>query len=194
MAEGAFVHKQKVMKSFIKIALFILIKIKMTQIFQSFVLDLERMAELSEAALPGLNLSQAGRTLREELVKKGYVVLESVDSFGGAALGVMVGRDLRVGGDFRMGHKQDFYELTGRLGLMYRPGACYVNAEERPIAIVSQIGAGDLQYKASSPPCIGGGGTILVAERAILGLDGGYQLPVPYVGPHSGPGSITDMY
>ncbi len=95
----------------------------MPQIFQSFDLDLEAMTKLSREDLSRLNLPQAGRTLREELSRKGYVVLESNDSFSGVAHGVI------VGGDIRKGHKQDFYELAQRLGLMYRSGACYTERE-----------------------------------------------------------------
>ena len=95
----------------------------MPQIFQSFDLDLEAMTKLSGEDLSRLNLPQAGKTLRLELAQKGYDVLESNDSFGGVAHGVI------VGGDIRMKHKQDFYELAQRLGLIYRSGAYYTKRE-----------------------------------------------------------------
>lgn len=95
----------------------------MPQIFQSFDLDLESMTELDRKELSRLNLPQAGRTLRQELAQKGYVVLESNDSLSGVA------RSVIVGGDIRMDHKQDFYELAQRLGLKYRSGAYYTRRE-----------------------------------------------------------------
>ena len=95
----------------------------MPQIFQSFDLDLEAMAKLSREDLFRLNLPQSGRTLREELSRKGYDVLESNDSFSGVALRVI------VCGDIRMSHNEDFYQLAQRLGLMYGSGAYYTKRE-----------------------------------------------------------------
>ncbi|MBI2208664.1 hypothetical protein HYU50_04160 [Candidatus Woesearchaeota archaeon] len=81
------------------------------------------MARLSSEELSRLNLPQARKTLRQELAQKGYDVLESNNSFNGVATGVI------VGGDFRMNHNQDFYELAGRLRLKYRPGDFYTKEE-----------------------------------------------------------------
>lgn len=52
----------------------------MSEIFQRFDLDLDGMTELGDEELRRLNLPQAGKTLRQELINLGYTLLESNSS------------------------------------------------------------------------------------------------------------------
>ncbi len=91
----------------------------MPQIFQRFDLDLEAMASLDEAEFKKLNLFEAGRTLREELKEKGYVVLESNENYGGVPCSIL------VGGDVWKSYKNDFYGITKRFKLPFRNAPYY---------------------------------------------------------------------
>ncbi len=99
--------------------------LKSSKIFQTFDLNLEAMTKLGQEESARLNLPQAGRTLRQELSKKGYIVLESSQSLSGVPVSVI------VGGDIRNDHKRDFYELAQRLGLKYGSGEYYVQIDQR---------------------------------------------------------------
>lgn len=99
----------------------------MPEIFQRFDLDLEAMAEVGAAELQKLNLPQAGKTLVQELLQKGYTVLESNGVYNGVPEGVI------VGGEIGKNHKGDFYELAERLGLQYLSGAYYTQRESDDI-------------------------------------------------------------
>ena len=95
----------------------------MPKIFQQFCLNLEAMIRLDNEALSKLNLPEAGRTLKQELINKGYQVLESNVYFYGVSDSVI------VGGEFGKNHKSDFYELTEKLGLTYKSGGFYTQIE-----------------------------------------------------------------
>ena len=106
----------------------------MPVLFQRFELNLEAMTKLGEQELLRLNLPRAGRILRRDLVNRGYLVLESHESFGG------VPKDILVGGQLTQGHKADFGEITERLGLVYDSREYYAqrNAEEAAASTVMQ--------------------------------------------------------
>ena len=85
-----------------------------------FDLDLEGMTKLSDEDRKKLNLPKAGKTLRQDLLKKGYEVLESNVEYCGVAKSII------VGGELGMKHKDDFYTLAAKLGLSFKSGYVYV--------------------------------------------------------------------
>ncbi len=96
----------------------------MPKIFQLFDLDLEEMTKLSDEDRKRLNLPRAGKILRQDLLKKGYEVLESNVSYCGIAERII------VGGEFGMKHKDDFYTLAAKLGLSFKSGDFYTQHKE----------------------------------------------------------------
>lgn len=99
----------------------------MPKIFQQFDLNLEAMTEefdkLSPEEKAKINLPEAAKTLRKEMLRKGYSVLESQTMYGG------IPQTIIVGGEHGMGHKEDFYNLTERLGLKFKSGDYYIETE-----------------------------------------------------------------
>ena len=91
----------------------------METIFQRFDLNLEAIANLGKEELSKINLPRAGSALRDELVKRGYTVLESNDFIGSAPKSIIVGQE------YGKNHKQDFYAIAERLGLPYKSEAFY---------------------------------------------------------------------
>ena len=89
------------------------------KIFQRFDLNLVTMVRLSDEERTKLNLPEAGKTLRRELLEKGYGVLESNTAYCG------VSESIIVAGEIGMNHKGDFYELAERLGLRFKSGDYY---------------------------------------------------------------------
>ena len=94
----------------------------MPKIFQKFDLDLEEISKLSDEERTGLNLVQAGKTLKQKLKEKGYQVLESNTNHCG------IPENIILGGEFNlMRHKQDFYKITNELGLnFFKSGEFYM--------------------------------------------------------------------
>ncbi len=101
--------------------------IKMQKIYQRFDLDLEKINNLCREELLNLNLYQAGKTIRQDLIEKGYVVLESDKCFSGTPESII------IGGEIGKNHKEDFYKLTKSLGLQsiyYMSETCYTQINE----------------------------------------------------------------
>jgi|SRR3989344_8937016 len=92
------------------------------KIFQEFDLNLEAMAELSDTERARLNLPNlpdASKTLRRELLGKGYQVLQLDSNY------CDVPERIIVGGDYYRNIKGDFYALTQKLGLPFNSGHYY---------------------------------------------------------------------
>lgn len=92
----------------------------MLKVFQRFDLDEGSLDRLDTEGIKRLELPQAGKTLREELLRLGYDVLESNGFYRG------VPRSIIVGGDIEMDHKVDFYALIERLKLPFKTEICYI--------------------------------------------------------------------
>ncbi|HLC76901.1 MAG TPA: hypothetical protein VJH04_01715 [archaeon] len=89
-------------------------------IFQKFDLNVDEMDRLFHEEQLGLD-PQAGNTLRNGLLDKGYEVLESNESYSG------IPKSIIVGGDYGRSHKEDFYRLAEGLGLRFVSGEFYTN-------------------------------------------------------------------
>lgn len=89
------------------------------EVFQRFDLNLEAMINIEKEEAKKLNLPGAGKTLRKELLSKGYSVLESNSSYCG------VPESIIVSGEFGMNHKEDFYNIASSLGLNFSSGPYY---------------------------------------------------------------------
>lgn len=117
----------------------------MERIFQKFDLDPDFIAlakseldrdrrKLEEKFSEELkNLSQTTKILRQGLLNKGYVVLESNDVYCGLHGSIILGGELG-----KMQHKTDFYELTTKLKLPYVSGPCYFELKLKQLAETTQ--------------------------------------------------------
>lgn len=74
------------------------------------------------------NLSEKVATLKQELLSRGYTVLESSHNYQGLPGTIIIGRDVR-----KMHHKQDFYGLAAELKLPYISGPCYFEITEKKL-------------------------------------------------------------
>lgn len=92
------------------------------KIFQRFDLDASYMTRLV-AMKPEGTFDDAGKTLGDELRKKGYLVLIS----NGVHYGVP--GSIIVGGELGMNIKGDFWEIAGRWKLPFSSGPFYTMAD-----------------------------------------------------------------
>lgn len=102
------------------------------KIFHKFDLNFESIDKLTDEDRTKLNLPEAGKKLREELLKKGYNVLESSTNYYDLPESII------IGGVHEMDHKGDFKGIVERLGLMYKSGDFYNQRNGKVIEITTE--------------------------------------------------------
>jgi len=95
----------------------------MKQIYQTFDLKLNSEGWV-QGDKTGEQLSEDAKALRESILEKGYVFLESNTRFGGLAHSVI------IAGNINSNIMSDFRDITSKLGLEYEAGAFYVPKTE----------------------------------------------------------------